>query len=80
MSIFAKRLYMSKREEEYRMNKIKEEINNIGIGGMHQIKGYDLNKIRKNSIYGSFGCKRIQDMYPETIIKKEYLYKYEKGE
>ena len=29
MSIFAKRLYMSKREEEYKMNKIKEEIDSL---------------------------------------------------
>jgi hypothetical protein len=68
---------MSKREEEYRMNKIKENINNIGYGGLHQGKGYDLAKIRKNSIYGSVGSQRIQDMYPESIIKKEYMYKYE---
>lgn len=26
MSIFAKRLYMSKREKEYKMNKIKEDV------------------------------------------------------
>lgn len=29
MSIFAKRLYMSKREKEYKMNKIKDDIENL---------------------------------------------------
>lgn len=69
MSIFAKRLYMSKREKEYKMNKIKQEIDNPGIGGLHQGKVYDLEKMRLSSIYGSFGNQRIEDMYPETIIK-----------
>lgn len=72
MSIFAKRLYLTKREAEYKMQKIS-----VGIAGLHQGKCYDIEKVLKNSIYGSVGNQRIQDMYPESIIKKEYLYKYE---
>lgn len=75
MSIFAKRLYMSKREKEYKMNKIKQEIDNLGIGGLHQGKKYNLEKIRLNSIYGSMGCQRIEDMYPLPIIRKEQKVK-----
>lgn len=70
MSIFAKRLYMSKREKEYKMNKIKQEIDNPGIGGLHQGKVYNLDKIQFSSIYGVMGCQRIEDMYPLPIIKE----------
>lgn len=49
LSIFAKTLYQTKRERDYKMLQIS-----TAIADMHKQKVYDIDKIRKNSIYGTF--------------------------
>lgn len=48
-SIFAKTLYQTKRERDYKMLQISTQ-----IAGINRDKVYDFEKIHKNSLYGTF--------------------------